>query len=337
MPLVIPVFIPHQGCPHCCIFCNQHQISGQGETLVSARHIKNIVQKWLDRSRPVTEKEVQVAFYGGSFTGLPLSRQAELLDAVAPFIEQGMVHTVRLSTRPDYIDPETLDFLRDKRVSIVELGVQSLDDRVLEASKRGHTSSQSMEAVRQLKDGGFRVGVQCMLGLPQQTARSLMKTVRQVAALRPDFVRMYPVLVLRGSHLARLYEQGSFYPLTLGAAVAMAARAKICFDACGIRVVRMGLQSGPELEQNLLAGPYHPAFGEMVSSRLMFKQARRLLAGVAKKSRITLVINEKDQSMFRGIKSVNMKRLAELDLADRFILQTDTNQPRLSVRLIPNP
>ena len=278
-----------------------------------------------------------MAFYGGSFTGLALSRQEELLDAVAPFIRQGAVHTLRLSTRPDYIDSGTLDFLRGKGVSIVELGVQSLDNRVLEASNRGHTAKQSIEAVRQLKEGGFRAGVQLMLGLPRQTTRSLMKTVRQVAGLQPDFVRIYPVLVLRGSGLAGLYEQGGFRPLTLGGAVAMAARSKRYFDDCGIRVVRMGLQPGPELEQNLLAGPYHPAFGEMVCSRLMFQQTRRLLAGVREKNRVTLTINEKDQSMFRGIKSVNMKRLAGLDLADRFILQTDASQPRHSVRMTPEP
>ncbi len=336
MPFVIPIFIPHQGCPHYCIFCNQHQISGYGsENRVSADEVKSVVKSWLDRSSHTTKGEVQVAFYGGSFTGLPFSRQEELLDAVAPFIQDEKVNTIRLSTRPDYVDPRTIDFLRGKGVSIVELGVQSLDDRVLEASNRGHSAEQSKEAVRQLKEGGFQVGVQLMLGLPRQKTRSLMKTVEQVADLKPDFVRIYPVLVLRGSLLASLYEQGDFRPLTLGAAVARAARARRYFDDHGIRVVRMGLQAGPELEENLLAGPYHPAFGEMVNSRLMFKQTRKLLAGVPKKCTVTLTINEKDQSMFRGIKSVNMQRLAELDLADRFVLNTDSEQPRNSIQMTP--
>jgi histone acetyltransferase (RNA polymerase elongator complex component) len=336
MPLVIPVFIPHQGCPHCCIFCNQHQISGQGGGRVSARDVDDTVQRWLERSRPGTGKEVQVAFYGGSFTGLELSRQEELLGAVAPFMQQGLVQTIRLSTRPDYVDPGIVDFLRRRGVGIVELGVQSLDDAVLEASNRGHTARQSIQAARLLKEGGFQVGVQLMLGLPGQTTRSLLKTARQVASLQPDFARIYPVLVLRGSRLAYLYEQGDFHPLTLGAAVVRAARVKKIFDENSIRVVRMGLQPGPELEKNLLAGPYYPAFGEMVNSRLMFLQTRKLLAAVPEGNRVTLTINEKDQSVFRGLKSANMKRLAELNLAGRFTLQTDAAQPRLSVKMSAN-
>ncbi len=336
MPFVIPVFMPHQGCPHRCIFCNQHQISGQDENRVSGRDVSDIVQRWLNRSRAGTEKEVQVAFYGGSFTGLALSRQEELLDAVAPFMKQGIVHTIRLSTRPDYVEPEIVDFLRRRGVGIVELGVQSFDDAVLEASNRGHTVEQSIQAVRLLKEGGFQVGVQLMLGLPGQTTRSLLKTACQAVSLQPDFVRIYPVLVLQGSRLAYLYEQGDFRPLTLGMAVVRAARIKKYFDDTSIRVVRMGLQAGPDLEKNLLAGPYHPAFGEMVNSRLMFLQARKLLTAVPEGNRVTLTVNEKDQSVFRGIRSANMKRLARLNLADRFDLQTDAAQPRFSVKMAVN-
>lgn len=333
MPLVIPVFIPHQGCPHCCVFCNQYRISGfTDEKYVSAREVGNIIQNWLKRSS-ADGREVQVAFYGGSFTGMELSRQEELLDAVAPFVTQGFVNTVRLSTRPDYVDQKTVSFLCRKNVGIVELGVQSLDDNVLEACQRGHSAEQSVTAVRLLQEGGFMVGVQLMLGLPLQTTRSLIKTVKKVAALRPDFVRIYPVLVLQGSILAGLYEKGGYKPLSLGAAVAQAAGMKKYLDEYGIRIVRMGLQSAPELEENLLAGPYHPAFGEMVSSRLMLKKTRKILKELKDGEQVILTINERDQSMFRGIKSVNMKRLMELNLLDRFTLRTDASLPRLCVRV----
>lgn len=334
MPLVIPVFIPHQGCPHCCIFCNQYRISGQTskEHVTSADDVVTIIKTWLKRSAKGSQ-DVQVAFYGGSFTGMDIARQGELLGAVAPFVTRGEVRTIRLSTRPDYIDRETVSFLRKQKVGIVELGVQTLDDRVLEISQRGHTAKQSLQAIRLLQEYGFTVGVQLMLGLPGQTTASLMKTVKEVAALKPDFVRIYPVLVLRGSALAVMFEEKKYTPLTLGAAVVQASWMKKYLDKYNIKIVRIGLQSGPELEENLLAGPYHPAFGEMVSSRLMLQKTRKLLKNVRAGQQVVLKINEKDQSIFRGIKSANMKRLEGLGLLDRFSLRIDKNLPRHSVRL----
>lgn len=338
MPLVIPVFIPHQGCPHACIFCNQLRISGQGaDTLVTPSEVQDTILLWLNRDPGRSADKVQVAFYGGSFTGLPLTRQQELLQAVAPFLESGQVQSIRLSTRPDYIDSKTVEFLRAYGVATVELGVQSLDDRVLEASCRGHKASHTYKAVEFLRQGGLETGLQIMLGLPKQSTRSLMHTVKEVADLQPDFVRIYPVLILRDSKLSTLYNKGEYSPLTLNNAVVKAAWMKKHFDAQGIRVVRMGLQAGPELEKNLVAGPYHPTFGEMVSSRLMLQKTRRLFAGVKEKERVLLTINEKDQSIFRGVKSANMKRLAQLNLLDRFSLQVDAAQPRHSVTMVVKP
>ncbi|NOX80062.1 MAG: radical SAM protein, partial [Deltaproteobacteria bacterium] len=268
-------------------------------------------------------------------TGLPRQRQQELLAAAAPFLERGEVHFLRLSTRPDYIDSGIVAFLRDSGVSVVELGVQSLDDRVLAAGNRGHSAQQSREAIRLLRRGGMQVGVQLMTGLPAETTRSLIKTVREMAGLRPDFVRIYPVLVLRGSGLARLYEQGEYRPLSLGAAVIRAAWMKKYFAAYSIPVVRMGLQPGPELEKALLAGPYHPAFGELVNGRLMLQRTRRLLAGVKAGRRVTLTIADRDQSVFRGLKSANIGRLKQLGLLKKFTLCLDPSQPRQTVKLSP--
>ena len=335
MPLVIPVFIPHQGCPHCCIFCNQYRISGQGreEQITSSNDVVRLIEKWLNRSS-TADKEVQVAFYGGSFTGIEPARQEELLDAVAPFIKRGDVRDIRLSTRPDYIDRKTVTFLKKKHVGIVELGVQSLDNDVLRASNRGHTAEHSVKAVRMLKEGEMKVGIQLMLGLPRQTRQSLMQTVKDVAGLQPDFVRIYPVLVLKGSMLADMYEQGGYTPLSLDVAVVLAAKMKEHFDGCGIKIIRMGLQSGPDLEKSLLAGPYHPAFGEMVGSRIMLKNTRKILQGIPEGEKIILGINDRDQSLFRGIRSSNIRRLSQLKLVDRFILRTDANLPRFMVHKI---
>jgi len=338
MPLVIPVFIPHQGCPHRCIFCNQHWISGQrGCGPVTPDEVREIIRRWLGRSRTKQGREVQVAFYGGSFTGLPLSRQQELLAAVAPFIERDEVQTLRLSTRPDYIDSQIVAFLNRFGVSVVELGVQSLDDHVLSVCNRGHTAEQTRAAIRLLRRGGMKIGAQLMVGLPDDTTRSLMKTVARIVGLRPDFVRIYPALVLKGSGLARLYKQGRYRPLSLNAAVIRAAKMKKYFDENAIPVVRMGLQPGPELEKALLAGPYHPAFGEMVNARLMLQQTRTLLADVGEGRRVTLTISDRDQSVFRGIKSANIHRLNQLGLLEKFTLRADPSQARHTVKLNPVP
>jgi len=276
---------------------------------------------------------VQVAFYGGSFTGLPIARQQALLAAVQPFIRQGRVGEIRLSTRPDYIDQERLDLLVRHGVGTVELGVQSCDDHLLQLAGRGHSSHDTLQAAALIKAANLRLGIQLMLGLPGQRFVSLRRTVAQVIPLRPDLVRLYPVLVLKGSGLAKLYQRKEYRPLSLGRAVLQAVWMKKRFDDQGIRVVRMGLQPGPELEASLLAGPYHPAFGEMVKARLMLRRTRQLLAAVPAGQQVALVINERDQSIFRGLRSQNLTRLDQLGLLDRLTLRTDPEQPRYTVGL----
>lgn len=328
MPLIIPIFIPHEGCPHCCVFCNQHSISGQSSPPVSGAEVDATIRAWLARSRPENRGQAQVAFYGGSFSGLPAERQIELLSAVQPFRDQGVVQEIRLSTRPDYIDRRRLDLLCRLGATIIELGVQSCDDSVLRQAGRGHSRADVERAAGLIKERNIRLGVQLMIGLPGDQFRSLRNTTETVIRLRPEFVRLYPVLVLRGSGLETLRNQGGYRPLSLGRAVVLAAFMKKRFDDQGIRVVRMGLQPTRELEQALTAGPYHPAFGEMVQARLMLRQTRRLLAGVSKSAPVVLVIAERDHSVFRGIGSANIKRLRQLGLLDRFILRADPRQPR---------
>ncbi len=331
--LVIPVFIPHEGCPHCCVFCNQHRISGQRRK-VTAGDVHRTIEDWLGygRGNPAT---VQVAFFGGSFTGLPRERQEELLGAVQPWLERNLVHSIRLSTRPDYIDTRVTDLLCWYRVGVVELGVQSMDDSVLSCCRRGHLARHTRQAIPLLRRAGLQVGAQLMLGLPGESRQTLRATVDAVIALAPDFVRIYPLLVLAGSELAYRYEQGQYRPLSLEYAVLLAAWMKKRFDAATISVVRMGLQAGPELEEALVAGPYHPAFGELVQSRIMLQKARKLLAGAASGKRYLLRINSRDQSIFRGFRSANLRRLAQLGLLDRFTLHPDPAQARMTLSLVP--
>jgi len=335
-PLVIPVFISHQGCPHRCVFCDQYTITGKPETEcfpVSAAEVRETVEQWLDHSRRRKKDAVQVAFYGGSFTGLPTARQEELLGAVRPYIEAGKVDAIRISTRPDYIDETVVALLKKYSVSIVELGIQSLDPGVLKASARGHSVAQSEEAVNLLKEKGFTVGAQIMCGLPGDTTVRLLATVRKIAALGPDFVRIYPTLVIRGSGLEKPYRSGSYRPLSLLQAVALAGRMKGILARHGIRVVRMGLQPSRELEDRVVAGPYHPAFGELVVSRALFRQARKVLRQKKKGGIKILTVAAADQSAFRGPDNVNMKRLDGLGLLDGIEVVFDKRQARNTVRV----
>ncbi|MBW2501320.1 MAG: radical SAM protein [Deltaproteobacteria bacterium] len=330
-PLVIPIFIAHQGCPHRCIFCDQFTISGSagsGGLSPSRLEVSRIIELWLDRPGRQRKSGVQVAFYGGSFTGLHRRRQEELLDAVQPYIREGRVDSVRISTRPDYIDPAVLSLLREYSVNIVELGIQSLDQEVLELSRRGHTAQQAEEAISLLRQKGFTVGAQVMCGLPGDTTAKAMQTAEKVAALTPDFVRIYPALVLRESGLESMFRRGTYRPLSLFRAVALCSRMKIVFDRHRIRVVRMGLQPSRELEEKVVAGPYHPAFGELVLSRHLFKQARKVLRRREPEQKLRLGIAAADESAFRGRNNGSMKKLAGLGLLNGVELVFDRKQQR---------
>ena len=341
MPLVIPIFISHLGCPHRCLFCNQHVIGTPaagavvGGRQVSGIEVGSIITTWLARSRPGNRGQVQVAFYGGSFTGLAADYQEELLGAVRPFYDKGLVSEIRLSTRPDFIDSDGLDRLLRHRVTILELGVQSCDDQVLRRSGRGHGHGATCAAVDMIRARGLQLGIQLMLGLPGDGFGTLRRTVGEVIRLQPDFVRLYPNLVLQGSGLEALYHRGGYRPLSLGRAVVLAAWVQKRFDEQGIQMVRMGLQPTLSLTEALVAGPHHPAFGELVQARIMLGRTRQALAGVRSGEQVALVINDRDQSIFRGQRSVNIQRLRQLGLLERFTLRTDPDQPRRTVRLEP--
>ncbi len=324
MPLIIPIFIPHQGCPRHCLFCNQVSISGQRTSKENdAELVRKTIREWLERSRK--HRKVQVAFYGGSFTCLPEERQHAFLTAVQPFIQSGEVASIRLSTRPDCIDEKICDFLKEYGVKTVELGVQSLDDQVLQAALRGHSREDSIRSAGVLKENGLRLGIQLMPGLPQENSRSWSETVAQVVKLKPDCIRLYPTLVIAGSGLADLHRNGEFLPMSMNRAIAYCCKAKEIFDEAGIRTIRMGLQASVSLEKELLAGPYHPSFGEFVVARQWFRRARRLLALCPAGATITLRIADRDISAFVGPKRINMKRFHELEKRESKMLKFETD------------
>ncbi len=327
MSLVIPIFIPHQGCPQHCLFCNQISISGsRGGGADDPGRVAATIQQWLGFSKE--KSGVQVAFYGGSFSCLGGSRQKLYLDAVQPFIKRGEVDSIRLSTRPDCVDGVGCDFLRDLGVQTVELGVQSLDDDVLDAAERGHCVKDSLRAMAIIKDKGLTLGVQLMPGLPREHTLSFLQTIDRVIACKPDFVRLYPTLVIRGSGLAAEYEKGNYRPMSMNRAIALCCLGKRKFDQAGIPIVRMGLQASKSLESELLAGPYHPSFGEFVAARCWFSRIRPLLTSCPEGKQLSVQISNRDVSPFVGPKRANMKRLQALGLEQKLNLTTDNTLQR---------
>ncbi len=329
MVLIIPVFIPHRGCPHDCLFCNQQKISGQDRTGLDPMPVAATIEEWLRRKGD--RREVQVAFFGGSFTCLPAAEQVSLLAAVQPYIREKQVDTIRLSTRPDCIDSAVCRLLREYRVGVVELGVQSFSDRVLQRSLRGHGVEDVRRAFRLLREAGFQVGLQLMPGLPGETSNSFGHGINEVIALKPDFVRIYPALVVKDSGLEQLYKARRFRPLSLNKAIAITVRSYQKLTDAGIKVVRMGLQPSESLDKNIVAGPYHPAFGELVKSRLWLKKIRSRLSLLSPQQKLAVHISHRDMSAVVGMRQQNIKRLAELGFSGRFTILPDKNMARGSI------
>ena len=331
---IIPIFIPHAGCPHQCVFCNQKTISGQKTAAVDGA--KEQINKWLEWVKPSVENEA--AFYGGSFTGLDLALQKELLALTDELLDRKVIGSVRLSTRPDYIDEERLELLRAHGVKLVELGVQSLDDSVLQKAERGHTAQQVTEAVALLKSYGFKVGVQLMVGMPSQNFASVKATVEQVLALNPDIARIYPLLVIKGTPLAKSYVAGEFEPLTLEEAVRQAAYVYRKLSEAGVKIIRVGLQPDDELcvEGNIIAGPFHPAMGELVQSYLLREQLTpQILEAAELDGEAVLVLcPNKLESKVRGLRNGNITYWKELTNKDIIIQKDDSNE--IKITFIPS-
>jgi len=328
MAAIIPFFIQHRGCPHRCLFCDQTAITGTtGEdTPGQGAVLCETMDLWLKRFE--NRSEIQLAFYGGSFTCLPEFLQVELLRVAKPYLDAGDIQSLRLSTRPDCISNEVCTLLWDYGVRTVELGVQSMSSRVLNLSERGHTAEDVRVAAAILKESGFALGIQLMPGLPGDSTNTFLGSVREVIDLGPDFVRIYPALVIRQTGLERLYQDSAYQPLSMNRAIALAGRARNLFIQAGIGVIRMGLQPSIELEKKIVAGPYHQAFGELVVSRSWFKQAREAVRRTGGRGVVNIRISEQDRSSFVGLKRQNIIRLEQLFPKCSFELKTDSTLER---------
>ncbi|MBK5276985.1 MAG: radical SAM protein [Desulfuromonadales bacterium] len=266
--VTVPFFISHQGCPHTCVFCDQRTISGSTGELPSTHDLLSKVDSW---RRTAGERPLEVAFFGGTFTALPVAVQDKLLQPLQRLLASGEIRSIRISTRSDCIDDTTVTRLAGQGVTVIELGVQSMDDGVLERSGRGHTAADSQAAIRCIRKGGLTVGAQLMPGLPGDTSAKSLHSLQRVIAAGAGFVRIYPVVVLRGTELARRFQAGEFSPLSLDEGVQLCKVLLHESIKAAIPVIRIGLQADDGLNADtVLAGCRHPALGQLVRSELYF-------------------------------------------------------------------
>ena len=313
---IIPIFVPHLGCPNDCVFCNQKSISGQTKQ-ITKEDVKNIIEEHL---KYINENvKTEVAFFGGSFTGIEEEKQIELLEAAYEYIKNKKIDSIRISTRPDYINREILKRLKKYKVKTIELGVQSANDYVLEKAGRGHTFEDVKKASKLIRFYGFNLGHQMMVGLPESTKLDDINTAKQLIKLKPKMVRIYPVLVIKNTKLEKDYNSGKYNPLTVVQAVEICKELVKIFANKKIDVIRIGLQptdtiaSPQNKNSEVVAGPFHPAFRQLVESGMWYDVILTKIKKLnIKVKEVEVVVNPIDVNNVVGQKKENIKNLKEI-------------------------
>lgn len=304
---IIPLFVPHLGCPHACVFCDQRAVSGAREPVTAAD-----VTRMLSEAETRFPAGAELAFYGGSFTAIPADEQEALLSAAAPFLERGFLSSLRVSTRPDRVDGPALARLRRYGVRTLELGAQSMDEAVLRLAGRGHTAEDTRRAAALVKDGGFALVLQMMTGLPGSDREKDLFTARELLALGPDGLRIYPTVILRDTALCALWRAGKYREHTVEEAVETCAAILELTEAAGVPVTRLGLNPTEELSAGgAVGGAYHPALGELARARLMLRRAERLLRDTPHGEAVTLGVAPERLSQMTGQKRENLAALRQ--------------------------
>ena len=325
---IIPIFVPHLGCPNDCIFCNQKAISGQKKN-ITKEEAKKIIEDYLKNIKE--DAQIEIAFYGGSFTAIDEKLQDELLEVAYYFVKNGQVESIRISTRPDWIDKKTLKRLKKYKVKTIELGVQSANNYILERANRGHTFEDVKKASKMIRWNGFKLGHQMMVGLPDSTRIDEINTAKALIKLKPKMVRIYPVLVVKNTKLEKEYLEGTYEPLPLVQAVETCKELVRMFADKKIEIIRIGLQNTEEIsdpgnkESEVVAGPYHPAFRQLVESGMWYDA----IVGKIKKlnvkvKEVQVTVNPIDANNVIGHKKENVIKLKETYDVD-LILKQDEN------------
>lgn len=310
-PFIIPIFLPNLGCPHQCAFCNQTSITGVTPDTISPETLCLLINEFLEYKK-TQRRSVQVSFYGGNFLGLKKEYIRILLDETTKFVKNKRIDSIRFSTRPDTISDKQLDIIKDYPVSTIEIGVQSMDNQVLAMAKRGHTTLDTEKAAALLKERNYDVGMQMMVGLPGDDEIKSLFTAQRIASLSPDFVRIYPTVVLAHSRLAVWYRKGEYTPWSLSRCVALVKNLYLFFKSKKIPVIRMGLQASEDLAKDttILAGPYHPAFGHMIHSEIFLDMAVSIMEAEKRSyDKITINVHPRSISKMRGLKNKNVESL----------------------------
>ena len=331
---IIPIFVPHLGCPNDCIFCNQKSISGQTENMTKEK-AKKIIEEHLKGIQTKENATIEIAFYGGSFTAIEPEKQEELLEAVQEYIQSKLVNSIRISTRPDCIDKEILKRMKKYHVKTIELGVQSTNNYILQRCKRGHTGEDVKKASKMIRMHGFILGHQMMVGLPESTKLDELNTAKDLAKLKPKIVRIYPVLVIKDTELAEEYANGTYTPLTVGQAVERCKDIVDLFNRNKINVIRIGLQNTEEIsdpkseKSSVVAGPYHPAFRQLVESSMWYDSIVNKIKKVnAKVKKVKIIANDININNIIGHKKENITKLKEIYDVDVVIEKSDKIKPR---------
>jgi histone acetyltransferase (RNA polymerase elongator complex component) len=327
----IPIFVPHGGCRERCSFCNQRAASGQRKAPTPSE-VREVLEKAL---RSLGEKawSAQIAFFGGSFTAIPPEERRALLAVAKSYVDCGAFAGIRVSTRPDSVEESILDELLAAGVVAVELGAQSMEDAVLAANHRGHTAAQVTDAAARIKRRGLELGLHMMTGLYRATPASDKATALALAALQPDTIRIHPTLVLRDTALTRLYEAGQYTPQTLDSAVESCANILTIFLERNIPVIRLGLHDEPSLAENLIAGPYHPAFRQLVEGNILLRKALAAIqTAKIPPGDVTLEVHPRNLSTMAGQNRRNLAALAQRGYKAR--IKPDESLPPLEVRAL---
>jgi len=336
---VIPIFVPHLGCPNDCTFCNQKKISGQVK-MITEEDVREKIEYYLNSFKE--EGNIEVAFYGGSFTGIEKETQEKLLKVANEYISQGKVNSIRISTRPDYIDKDILKMLKKYKVKTIELGVQSTNDYILSKCRRGHTFEDVKKASKLIRRYGFILGHQVMCGLPESTKLDEINTAKDLIKLKPKIVRIYPVLVIKNTKLAEQYKNKEYEPLTVNQAVERCKELSYLFNKANVKVIRVGLQNtenitNPEEDgSDVVAGPYHPAFGQLVEASMWYDSIVDEIKKVnAKVMEVEVLVRGEDINNVIGHKKENIEKLKEIyDVDVKVIHDESVKKGKLKLNVI---
>lgn len=304
---IIPIFISHIGCPHQCVFCNQDKIAKEVENEVTAKEVRETLNEYLD-TIDHNNSTVEVSFFGGTFTAIDVKKQKELLAVAKEYKDNGLIDKIRMSTRPDAINGYILSYLKDYDVDIIELGVQSLDEEILRLSGRGHTVKDVEKASKLIKEYGFTLGHQIMPGLPGDNFHKDIETAKKSIEMKPDICRIYPSLVIKDTPMEKMYERGEYRPYSLEEAVNVSKELYKLYTKANVNIIRIGLQPTDNITwgRDLVAGPFHPAFRELVEGSLICDNIKNV---VNKDEDIIIEINSRDLSKLYANKKVYFNNL----------------------------